>query len=69
VNVALLACDISEPLVFQSLSRWINDVREIADKDIVVMIMGNKCDLHELRAVSSALDTTNVTERLLSNHD
>jgi GTPase SAR1 family protein len=40
-------------LTFQSLSRWLQELRENADSNIVVMLVGNKCDLQELRAVST----------------
>jgi small GTP-binding protein len=50
---ALLLYDVSSALTFQSLSRWLQELRENADSNIVVMLVGNKCDLQELRAVST----------------
>jgi small GTP-binding protein len=50
---ALLIYDVSASLTFQSLSRWLQELRENADSNIVVMLVGNKCDLQELRAVST----------------
>jgi small GTP-binding protein len=50
---ALLLYDVSASLTFQSLSRWLQELRENADSNIVVMLVGNKCDLTELRAVST----------------
>ena len=50
---ALLLYDISASLTFNSLSRWLQELRENADSNIVVMLVGNKCDLQELRAVST----------------
>lgn len=49
---ALLLYDITASLTFTSLSRWLQELRENADSNIVVMLVGNKCDLQELRAVS-----------------
>ena len=49
---ALLLYDITASLTFNSLSRWLQELRENADSNIVVMLVGNKCDLQELRAVS-----------------
>ncbi|KAH0785312.1 ras-related protein RABA2a-like [Histomonas meleagridis] len=50
---ALLLYDISAALTFSSLSRWLQELRENADSNIVVMLVGNKCDLSELRAVTT----------------
>jgi len=48
---ALLLYDITASLTFSSLSRWLQELRENADSNIVVMLVGNKCDLQDLRAV------------------
>jgi small GTP-binding protein len=50
---ALLLYDVSASLTFQSLTRWLQELRENADSNIAVMLVGNKCDLQELRAVST----------------
>jgi hypothetical protein len=33
--------------------RWLRDLREAAPSDIVIMLMGNQCDLNERRAVTT----------------
>ena len=50
---ALLLYDVTSSLTFQSLNRWLQELRENADSNIVVMLVGNKCDLAENRAVST----------------
>ena len=50
---ALLLYDVTSSLTFQSLTRWLQELRENADSNIVVMLVGNKSDLQELRAVST----------------
>lgn len=50
---ALLLYDISASLTFNSLSRWLKELRENADSNMVVMLVGNKCDLTETRAVTT----------------
>lgn len=50
---ALLLYDITASLTFSSLTRWLQELRENADSNIVVMLVGNKSDLQELRAVST----------------
>ncbi|EAX90728.1 guanine nucleotide regulatory protein, putative [Trichomonas vaginalis G3] len=51
---ALLLYDITASLTFNSLEKWLKELRENADEKIIVMLVGNKCDLSEQRAVTSA---------------
>ncbi|KAG0236790.1 hypothetical protein BGW42_002658 [Actinomortierella wolfii] len=48
---ALLLYDITQPGTFESVSRWLSEVREHADANIIVMLVGNKSDLRHLRAI------------------
>ncbi|CAD8063141.1 unnamed protein product [Paramecium primaurelia] len=48
---AVLVYDITNKQSFDAVERWIQEVRENADKDIVIMIIGNKSDLKHLRAI------------------
>ena len=50
---ALLFYDISQQNSFDSLPRWLNELRDHADANIVIMLVGNKCDLKHLRAVAT----------------
>lgn len=36
---------------FDNLTRWLNDVKNFAKKEVIVAIVGNKCDLEAERAV------------------
>lgn len=45
--------DISQPKSFESVERWLKELRDHADANIVIMLVGNKCDLNHLRAVST----------------
>ena len=49
---AMLVYDITASLTFSSLDRWLKELRENADHNIVVMLVGNKNDMVDLRAVS-----------------
>jgi small GTP-binding protein len=49
---ALLLYDITSSMTFSSLQRWLQELRENSDNNIVVMLVGNKADLAERRAVS-----------------
>ncbi|XP_061474108.1 ras-related protein Rab-43 isoform X2 [Rhineura floridana] len=50
-NGAILAYDISQRGSFQSIPRWIEDVRKYAGSNIVQLLIGNKSDLSDLREV------------------
>ncbi|KAK3946198.1 ras family-domain-containing protein [Diplogelasinospora grovesii] len=42
---ALLVFDLSRRTTFQHVTDWLNDLRQIAEPDIVVVLVGNKADL------------------------
>lgn len=51
---AILVYDITKPKSYESVPRWIEEVKEHAANQIVVMLVGNKCDLRHLQAISTA---------------
>lgn len=50
---ALLVYDISKSSTFENVERWLNELKDHADSNIVIMLVGNKCDLKHLRTVST----------------
>ena len=42
---ALLVFDITRRSTFEAVTGWLHDLRQIAEEDIVVVLVGNKCDL------------------------
>lgn len=48
---AMLVYDISKRQSFDHVARWLDELRGHADKNIVIMLVGNKSDLGTLRAV------------------
>lgn len=50
---ALLVYDISKQLTFENVQRWLKELRDHADSNIVIMLVGNKSDLRHLRAVTT----------------
>lgn len=42
---ALLVFDLTRRSTFQHVTDWLNDLRQIAEPDIVVVLVGNKADL------------------------
>ncbi|KAE8720128.1 GTP-binding protein YPTC4 [Hibiscus syriacus] len=49
---ALLVYDITRRETFNHLMSWLADARQHGNPDMVVMVVGNKCDLAQRRAVS-----------------
>ncbi|XP_049380632.1 ras-related protein Rab11D-like [Solanum stenotomum] len=48
---ALLVYDITKRQTFDHIPRWLEELRAHADKNIVIMLIGNKTDLEDQRAV------------------
>ncbi|CAL8336759.1 RAB11a, member RAS oncogene family, like [Gadus morhua] len=48
---ALLVYDIAKHLTYENTERWLKELRDHADNNIVIMLVGNKSDLRHLRAV------------------
>lgn len=48
---ALLVYDITKHLTYESVERWLKELYEHAEKNIVVMLVGNKTDLGSERSV------------------
>ncbi|XP_022136956.1 ras-related protein RABA2a [Momordica charantia] len=50
---ALLVYDTTKAMTFDNVSRWLKELRDHADSNIVIMLIGNKTDLKHLRAVAT----------------
>ncbi|KAL6494470.1 Ras-related protein RABA2a [Orobanche gracilis] len=50
---ALLVYDVTKPTTYENMSRWLKELRDHADSNIVIMLIGNKTDLKHLRAVAT----------------
>ena len=50
---AFIVFDITKRASFESVDRWLRELRDQADPEIAITLVGNKTDLHHLRAVSS----------------
>ncbi|CAO2825567.1 unnamed protein product [Amaranthus hypochondriacus] len=48
---ALLVYDITKKQSFDNVTRWLHELRDHADSNIVIMLVGNKSDLRHLRGV------------------
>jgi small GTP-binding protein len=50
---ALLVYDIAKHMTYENVERWLKELRDHADSNIVIMLVGNKADLRHLRAVTT----------------
>eukprot|EP00823_Brevimastigomonas_motovehiculus_P006705 TRINITY_DN55_c0_g1_i2.p1 TRINITY_DN55_c0_g1~~TRINITY_DN55_c0_g1_i2.p1 ORF type:complete len:229 (+),score=45.01 TRINITY_DN55_c0_g1_i2:167-853(+) len=50
---ALLVYDISKRSSYENVSRWLKELRDHADVNIVIMLVGNKKDLRHMRQVQT----------------
>ena len=48
---AMLVYDMTKRQSFDHITRWLDELRGHADKNIVIMLIGNKSDLDSLRLV------------------
>lgn len=58
---ALLVFDITRRQTFASVTSWLHDLRQIAEDDIVVVLVGNKCDLASSSTLSDEPNRRQVT--------
>ncbi|RWW77439.1 hypothetical protein BHE74_00014405 [Ensete ventricosum] len=50
---ALIVYDITRHVTFENIERWLKELRDHTDSNIVIMLVGNKADLRHLRAVNT----------------
>lgn len=50
---ALLVYDITKSVTFENVERWLKELRDHADSNIVIMLVGNKSDLRHLKSVNT----------------
>jgi len=50
---ALLVYDISKRITYENVARWLKELRDHADQNIVIMLVGNKKDLRHMRQVQT----------------
>ena len=62
----MLVYDIAKHLTYENVERWLKELRDHADSNIVIMLVGNKSDLRHLRAVptdeAKAFSGTGITQ-------
>merc|ERR1719446_876043 len=61
-SVAVVVYDVTNQASFLNTSKWIDEVRTERGNDVVIMLVGNKTDLSDRRAVSSEEGETKAAE-------
>ncbi|RVX66454.1 hypothetical protein B0A52_09684 [Exophiala mesophila] len=61
---ALLVFDITRRSSFESVTSWLNDLRQIAEEGIVVILVGNKSDL-----ANQSVDIEGKTKRAVTREE
>ena len=61
--------DISKRDSFESAGRWLKELRDYTDPNIVVTLVGNKNDLKHLRAVPTDEAAAFACESFLTSSD
>lgn len=63
---ALLVYDISRSSTFDNVERWLKELRDHADSNIVIMLVGNKSDLSHKRQVETETALEYATKNKLA---
>ena len=61
-SVAVVAYDIANRASFLNTSKWIDDVRAERGEDVVIMLVGNKTDLDDIRQVTEEEGQSKATD-------
>ena len=51
---AMIVYDITRPESFNNVDKWFNEIREYGEKNVQLLMVGNKSDLKHLRTVDNA---------------
>lgn len=56
---AMIVYDVTRPETFNNVDKWFNEIREYGEKNVTLMLIGNKSDLKHLRTI----DTSKALEK------
>jgi small GTP-binding protein len=51
---AMIVYDITRPESFNNVDKWFNEIREFGEKNVQLLLIGNKSDLKNLRSVENS---------------
>ena len=49
---AIITYDVTNISTFNNIERWIQEIKDCASKDLILLMIGNKTDLENLRVIS-----------------
>lgn len=50
---AVVVYDITRIGTFENIDKWMKELKNYSDENIVTILVGNKCDLRQYRAVKA----------------
>ena len=59
--MAIVVYDITNRPSFESINKWVQDVRTERGTDVLIIVVGNKLDLEERRTVTADEATEKAT--------
>lgn len=65
---AMIVYDITRKNTFETVDKWYGEIKALADKNLVLMMIGNKSDLDTQRQVSYE-EAVNKAENLSKKHN
>jgi small GTP-binding protein len=51
---AMIVYDMTRPETFNNVDKWFNEIREYGEKNVQLILVGNKSDLKNLRAIENS---------------
>lgn len=65
----ILVYDITRRSTFLNIERWLKDVSEFCPQNVIIMVIGNKCDMESNRMVLTSEATKVVEKAIVKNID
>ena len=62
-SVAVVVFDVTEEETFKNSKKWIEDARKERDDDILVYLVGNKCDVDDSKRANNAEEVKEYVEK------
>ena len=62
----IIVYDVTNRKTFDHLQKWLNDARNLADEDCIIMLLGNKCDTDDKYLLNTSGSIKEKLEREVS---
>ena len=59
---AIITYDVTNISTFNNIERWIQEIKDCASKDLILLMIGNKTDLEDLRVISKELSKNKAND-------